>query len=72
MRRSVTPNDPRDGFFPTRQWSGLVGDQRTETAGFRRLQELSFRHAICGHGPPVRDTAKEAYTATFQRVFGAG
>jgi hypothetical protein len=35
-------------------------------------QELSFRHAICGHGPPARDTAKEAYTARFQRVFGAG
>ena len=34
---------------------------------FVRLQGLSFRHA-----PPVRDTAKEAYTATFQRVFGAG
>jgi len=59
-------------FFQPANGSGLVADQRTETAGFRRLQELSFRHAICGHGPPVRDTAKEAYTATFQRVFGAG
>ena len=39
---------------------------------FRRLQALSFRHAICGHGPPLRNIAKEAYTARFQRVFGAG
>jgi hypothetical protein len=38
---------------------------------FIRLRELPFRHALCGHGPPVRDTAKEAYTARFQHVFGA-
>jgi hypothetical protein len=37
---------------------------------FVRLCELSFRHALCGHGSPVRDTAKEAYAARFQRVFG--
>jgi hypothetical protein len=37
---------------------------------FVRLRELSFRHALCGHGAPLRDTAKEAYGARFQRVFG--
>ena len=53
---------------------GPVWLQRNEPKAqdFVRLQELSSRHAICGHGPPVRDTAKEAYTARFQRVFGAG
>ncbi|MFL5251915.1 MAG: hypothetical protein ACJ8AI_03325 [Rhodopila sp.] len=39
---------------------------------FARLQELPFRHVLCGHGPPLRDTAKEAYSARFKRVFGAG
>lgn len=39
---------------------------------FRRLLALSFRHAICGHGPPLRNIAKEAYRARFQCVFGAG
>ncbi len=38
---------------------------------FVRLQELSFRHVLSGHGPPLRDTAKEAYAARFHRVFGA-
>jgi hypothetical protein len=37
---------------------------------FVRLREWSFRHVLCGHGAPLRDSAKEAYTATFQRVFG--
>jgi hypothetical protein len=39
---------------------------------FDRLQQMSFRHVLCGHSPPVRDTAKEAYTARFQREFGGG
>jgi hypothetical protein len=37
---------------------------------FARLCELSFRHALCGHGAPLRDTAKEAYAARIQRTFG--
>jgi hypothetical protein len=37
---------------------------------FARLRELSFRHVLCGHGAPLRDTAKEAYAARFQRAFG--
>jgi hypothetical protein len=37
---------------------------------FARLRELSFRHALRGHGAPLGDTAKEAYTDRFHRVFG--
>jgi hypothetical protein len=61
------------GFFKPANF-GPVWFQRNEPAvrDFVRLQELSFRHVLCGHGPPVRDTAKEAYAATFQRVFGEG
>jgi hypothetical protein len=39
---------------------------------FLRLQALPFRHAICCHGPPLRDTAREAYAARFQRTFAFG
>jgi hypothetical protein len=39
---------------------------------FLRLQALPFRHAICCHGPPLRDTAREAYAARFQRTFVFG
>jgi hypothetical protein len=61
------------GFFEPANF-GPVWLQMNEPKArdFLRLQELSFRHALCGHGPPLRDTAKEAYTARFQRVFGAG
>lgn len=36
---------------------------------FRRLKEVPFKHALCGHGVPLRDTAMEAYHATFARLF---
>jgi hypothetical protein len=38
---------------------------------FIRLQELAFKHVLCGHGPPLRETAREAYMARFDRVFGS-
>ena len=36
---------------------------------FVRLRELPFRHALCGHGAPLRDAAKEAYADRFRRLF---
>jgi len=36
---------------------------------FARLQQLSFKHALCGHGAPLRDTAQADYRATFKRLF---
>ncbi|WP_150910463.1 hypothetical protein [Marinobacter halotolerans] len=37
---------------------------------FKRLGSMTFQHALCGHGKPVRDNAHEAYTQTFDRLFG--
>lgn len=37
---------------------------------FARLKALSFKHTLCGHGAPLRDTAHEAYGVTFKRMFG--
>lgn len=36
---------------------------------FLRLKQISFKHALCGHGAPLRDTAQAGYHATFKRVF---
>ncbi len=36
---------------------------------FRRLKEVKFRHALCGHGVPLRDTAQADYHAAFQKFF---
>jgi hypothetical protein len=37
---------------------------------FRRLREVPFKHALCGHGSPLRETAMQDYAATFGRLFG--
>lgn len=37
---------------------------------FARLKALSFKHALCGHGEPLLNTAHEQYLATFNRIFG--
>jgi hypothetical protein len=58
------------GFF-TPANLGPVWVQRAEPAGedFARLKTLSFKHALCGHGDPLCDTAYEDYCATFKRMF---
>ena len=38
---------------------------------FSRLQKYSYRHALCGHGKPLRDTAHEDFGSTFQALFDA-
>lgn len=58
------------GFF-TKANLGPVWLQAASPAAddFARLKELSFKHALCGHGSPLRDTAHEAYCSTFNRLF---
>ncbi|GGB93588.1 hypothetical protein GCM10011352_19550 [Marinobacterium zhoushanense] len=59
------------GFF-TPANLGPVWAQAAAPQGddFTRLKSLSFKHALCGHGEPLRDTAHEDYLATFNRMFG--
>jgi len=58
------------GFF-TPANVGPVWMQAAEPApeDFARLKQLSFKHALCGHGAPLRDEAHEAFSATFARLF---
>jgi hypothetical protein len=58
------------GFF-TPANLGPVWVQAASPAGddFARLKELTFKHALCGHGEPLRDTAHQDYLATFNRMF---
>lgn len=37
---------------------------------FKKLLALDFRHALCGHGPPMHDDAKDALRAQVQRLYG--
>lgn len=36
---------------------------------FTRLKDVPFRHALCGHGAPLRGAASDDYRATFKRLF---
>jgi hypothetical protein len=36
---------------------------------FARLKKIPFRHALCGHGVPRRDTAQQDYHAAFHKFF---
>jgi hypothetical protein len=59
------------GFF-TPANLGPVWVQRAapESEDFVSLKALSFKHALCGHGAPLFDTAYEDFCATFKRMFG--
>ncbi len=59
------------GFFQPANL-GPVWVQRAEPGAddFARLKALSFKHVLCGHGDPLRDTAHQDYCATFNRIFG--
>jgi hypothetical protein len=38
---------------------------------FQRLLQLDYRHALGGHGPPVKDTARDDLRALVQRLYGS-
>jgi hypothetical protein len=59
------------GFFQEANF-GPVFLQVTEPKreDYTRLLALDFKHALCGHGSPLRDKAREAYTARCEQVFG--
>lgn len=61
----------RDMGFFTPANVGPLWLQRAEPErkDFDRLMTLGFRHALCGHGQPLRDTAREDYAATVDRLF---
>lgn len=59
------------GFFQSANigpvWMKLNEPQAQD---FARLKELDFRHALCGHGSPLKDCAHTAFAARFAQVFG--
>ncbi len=58
------------GFFtPANVGPGWMQGTEPKPEDFARLKEIEFRHALCGHGAPLRDGAREAFHATFARLF---
>jgi hypothetical protein len=58
------------GFFQPANFGPLfLMRAGPEAEDYARLNGYTFRHALCGHGEPLRDVAHDAYEATFERVF---
>lgn len=60
------------GFFqPANIGPLFMMRSQPEQSDYDRLMQHAFRHALCGHGDPLRDAAHELYGATFARTYGA-
>jgi hypothetical protein len=59
------------GFFqPANIGPGWRRAFNPQGSDFARVAQLSFRHVLCAHGEPLRDTAQAAFADRFQREFG--
>lgn len=59
------------GFIkPANVGPGWMQSCSPEGSDFVRIKALPFRHFLSAHGTPLRDTAKEDLSATFERLFG--
>jgi hypothetical protein len=57
------------GFFtPTSLGLAWLQESKPQAADFVRLKSVPFRHALCGHGSPARDSMA-GYHAAFNRFF---
>ncbi len=57
------------GFFtPNNLGLAWLQGSQPQAEDFKRLKDVRFRHALCGHGAPARDSM-DAYHATFNRFF---
>lgn len=68
-QESIAMMTQMDFFVPANV--GPVWRQLNEPGpeDFLRLGKLEFSHALCGHGQPLLDTAREEYLQTFARLF---
>lgn len=57
------------GFLkPANVGPGWINNSNPQPEEFQRLLELDFKHALCGHGASLLETAHSAYRKTFQEL----
>lgn len=56
-------------FTPAGLGLAWLHESSPQAEDFKRLKDIPFRHALCGHGRPLRDTARQDYQDTYQRFF---
>jgi hypothetical protein len=60
------------GFWQPANIGPLFAMRNAPTADdYQRLLDTGFRHALCGHGSPLRDRAADDYAATVERMFAS-
>ena len=58
------------GFFAAANLGpAWLHESEPEAEDFVRLKKIPFKHALCGHGSPLKNTAMEDYHTTFERIF---
>ncbi|HKW83809.1 MAG TPA: hypothetical protein VJN68_08645, partial [Burkholderiaceae bacterium] len=60
------------GFFQAANFGPLFMQVNQPKVGdYARLGAIPYRHALCGHGVPLRDNADQAYAERTRQVFGS-
>jgi len=58
------------GFFVAASLGpAWLHESEPQAEDFARLKKVQFKHALCGHGSPLKNVAMEAYHASFERLF---
>ena len=58
------------GFFTSANLGlAWLHECEPQAEDFIRLKGIPFRHALCGHGSPLRDIAQKSYHDTFARIY---
>lgn len=56
-------------FKPANLGLAWLHESQPQADDFVRLKEIPFKHALCGHGYPLKDNAQEEYHKTFNEIF---
>ena len=69
LAETIETMRPMGFFTPANLGPAWMHVNEPKAPDFVRLKQVPFKHALCGHGSPLRDTAQAAYHATFERIF---
>lgn len=58
-----------DFFKPANLGPAWMHGSQPQAGDFTRLKEVTFKHALCGHGDPLIGNADELFHNTFNQIF---
>ena len=56
-------------FQPANLGPAWMYESQPQASDFKRLKEIPFKHAFCGHGIPLLNNAQEAFHERFNKAF---